>query len=194
MTTPDSHYWAQRYADGNTGWDIGYPSTPLRRYMDRLPDKDLRILIPGCGNAWEAAYLHQQGFRHVTILDIATAPLEAFRRQHPGYPPEHIVHGDFFAHTGTYDLVLEQTFFCAIAPALRTAYAVKMTELLTPGGILAGVLFNTTFEKPGPPFGGDLEEYRALFSNYFTIKTLEPETASIPPRAGTEVFIEGIRP
>ena len=50
----DRAYWNNRYKEKRTGWDIGYASTPLVKYFKRLTDKVTRILIPGCGNAYEA--------------------------------------------------------------------------------------------------------------------------------------------
>lgn len=49
-------YWTTRYKEKKTGWDIGYPSTPIKAYADQLTDKQLKILIPGAGNAYEAEY------------------------------------------------------------------------------------------------------------------------------------------
>ena len=58
MSTGDQkEYWINRYKEERTGWDIGYPSTPLKEYIDQLQDKNLRILIPGAGNGYEAEYL-----------------------------------------------------------------------------------------------------------------------------------------
>jgi len=64
-------YWSTRYDEARTGWDIGYPSTPLKTYIDQLTDKNTRILIPGAGNAHEAAYLFEKGFLNTVILDIS---------------------------------------------------------------------------------------------------------------------------
>jgi hypothetical protein len=44
---------------------------PIKNYIDTLKDKDIAILIPGCGNTYEAAYLLEQGFTNVTVIDIA---------------------------------------------------------------------------------------------------------------------------
>jgi hypothetical protein len=30
--------------------------SPIKNYIDTLKDKDIAILIPGCGNTYEAAY------------------------------------------------------------------------------------------------------------------------------------------
>ncbi len=57
-----------------------------------------------------------------------------------------IILGDFFKHKGEYELVLEQTFFCAINPSLRKNYVAKMKELLLLNGKLVGVLFDWQFE------------------------------------------------
>ena len=47
--SPD--YWETRWQNNETGWDIGYVSPPLKRYFDDLPDKSIKIFIPGAGNA-----------------------------------------------------------------------------------------------------------------------------------------------
>ncbi len=186
--------WELRWQSGQTGWDIGAPSPPLCRYVDQIPPerRHLRVLIPGCGNAYEAFYLLEQGFTRITVVDIAPT---AIRRLEQRLNEEHphrcdalqVLCADFFALQGSFDLILEQTFFCAIDPTLRPQYARQIHRLLGPGGTLAGVLFDRDFEG-GPPFGGHADEYRALFEPLFWVKTLEPCYNSIPPRAGTEVF------
>lgn len=188
-TTLDAGYWEDRYLHNQTGWDIGYPSTALVDYFHTLK-QELRILIPGCGNAWEAMYLHQHGFEQVHILDFAPSAIEHFKLRNPDFPAAHCHCEDFFLHTGHYDLIVEQTFFCALTPALRPAYVRKMRELLVPEGILAGLLFNCTFENPGPPFGGRTEDYRLLLENQFLTIQITPCEKSIPPRQGREVFFE----
>ena len=64
-------YWSNRYDTDDTGWDLGQVSPPIKAYIDQLEHKNLRILIPGCGNTYEAEYLLQQGFTDVTVIDIA---------------------------------------------------------------------------------------------------------------------------
>lgn len=186
----DKSYWDNRYKTGETGWDIGTVSTPLKMYIDQCENKSAAILIPGCGNAHEAAYLLQQGFTNVTIIDISPAAIVKVRAVLRDFEGKqlHIICGDFFALNQTFDLILEQTFFCALPPATRQAYVTKMHELLKPGGKLVGVLFNRQFDQ-GPPFGGTSLEYQDLFSELFAIEVLEKCYNSIQPREGTEVFI-----
>lgn len=182
----DDDYWSDRYQHQNTGWDLHEVSPPLKSYIDQWTEKESRILIPGCGNAYEAEYLLNKGFTNITLVDISSSLVKQLQAHFSGSPIR-VTHANFFEHEGRYDLVLEQTFFCALDPGLRKAYAVKMYELLAPGGKLSGVLFNRNFDG-GPPFGGSIEEYRNLFSRLFEIQTLEPCYNSIAPRTGSEVF------
>jgi methyl halide transferase len=184
----NQQYWNNRYETKATGWDLGRVSPPLQAYIDQLTDKNLRILIPGCGNTYEAAYLLQQGFTNITVLDIAPLLVAALQQQFAQELRIQIVEGDFFTHQGTYDLILEQTFFCAIDPSLRPSYAQQMHQLLVPGGKLVGVLFNREFEAAGPPFGGSAEEYLTYFEPYFTPLVFAPCYNSVQPRAGNELF------
>lgn len=185
----DAAYWQQRYQSGRTGWDTGGITTPLKEYFDQLKDKQMRILIPGCGRAYEAEYLSRKDFEQVYIADVASEPLEQFSRRVPDFPKEHLLQQDFFSLKGAYDLMVEQTFFCALDPALRSAYARQSAALLKPGGKLMGLLFDTSFTHDGPPFGGSREEYRKYFEPYFDFLHFEPAFNSIPPRQGSELFI-----
>lgn len=191
MSDMDSQYWNDRYLKGDTGWDMGAVSPPLKEYIDQLVDRDIRILIPGGGNSYEAAYLAGQAFSDVTVLDIAPVLVEQLRKTFARTRVK-ILEEDFFSHTGTYDLVLEQTFFCAIDPSRRADYVKHMYSLIKPGGHLAGVLFNRHFTQEGPPFGGTEREYRELFSPLFDIKTLQTCYNSHPARQDYELFINFI--
>lgn len=181
-------FWEQRYINQQTGWDLGKISKPLKEYIDQIKDKHLRILIPGCGNAYEAEYLVKSGFTNITIVDISENLTSKLKEDFSKEPSIQVINEDFFDHKGQYDLVLEQTFFCAIDPLLRNKYAVKMKDLLNPNGKLVGLLFNREFDG-GPPFGGSLQEYKDLFSNYFSEIAIEPCFNSEIPRKDTEVFV-----
>jgi SAM-dependent methyltransferase len=186
-------YWQSRYDNQQTGWDTGSSTLPIKKYVDGITDPQARILIPGCGNGHEARYLHQQGFENVYVCDWAAAPLEALAASCPAFPKEHLIQGDFFAvELEPLDYILEQTFFCAIDPALRPNYAKKTAQLLKQGGKVAGVLFNENLQlgRPGPPFGGNAKEYRHYFEPHFSVVELQPCYNSIPPRAGSELFVQ----
>lgn len=186
-------YWNNQYNALSTGWDLGEVSPPVKAYIDQLTNKSRRILIPGCGNTYEAEYLLQNGFSDITVIDIAPTLVAQLKEKFTGNPNINIIHGDFFEFEGEYDLILEQTFFCAIDPPLRKDYVAKMKALLVPGGKLAGVLFDREFEQQGPPFGGCKCQYESLFEKDFDFKTFELCYNSFVKRAGTELFINLVR-
>ncbi|MCS7073932.1 MAG: TPMT family class I SAM-dependent methyltransferase, partial [Bacteroidia bacterium] len=112
-TQLNQDYWNQRYLNQETGWDMGMPSPPLIAYLEQITNKDTKILIPGCGNAYEAEWLVNHHFTNVTVLDIAPEVVKRVTNKLKNSKVR-VVLEDFFEHTETYDLILEQTFFCAI--------------------------------------------------------------------------------
>ena len=186
-------YWNDKYISGETGWDIGHISTPLKEYIDQLSDKNFKILIPGGGNSYEAEYLFKNGFNNVFVVDISSIPLKNLAKRLPSFPNENLLHSDFFELEQTFDLILEQTFFCALDPSLREKYVQKMHKLLKPEGKLVGLLFNIPLNADKPPFGGNKEEYLSLFKEKFKIEILETAYNSIPQRSGNELFFKFLK-
>ncbi len=182
-----AEFWSDRYANDRTGWDLGQVSPPIQAYIEKLNDKALRILIPGCGNGYEAEFLWNQGFKNVEVIDLAKAPLENLKERCPEIPEDQLHQGDFFSLEGQYDLIFEQTMFCAIDPELRQAYANQVQALLKPNGKLVGVMFGRDFEG-GPPYGGNKSEYQEYFSSFSEVR-MEPCYNSIEPRQGSELFV-----
>jgi hypothetical protein len=188
MDKLDADFWNNRYVNSQIGWDLGGVSPALKFWMDQLPDKSASILIPGAGNAYEVDYLVACGFTNITVIDIAPKLVEALKQRFASANEVTIVLGDFFELEGSFDVVLEQTFFCAIDPELRNQYVDKMKELLTEKGQLLGVLFNRSFVG-GPPFGGSIAEYQALFNADFKARFI-PCDVSHPARQGSEVLLQ----
>jgi SAM-dependent methyltransferase len=189
----DATYWQQLYAIGHDPWDAKDITPPLKAYFDQLDvTQQPHILIPGAGRAYEAEYLHRAGFQNVVVADLAPEPLAALVARVPDFPKRNLLLGDFFQlpHERSYDLIVEQTFFCALNPSLRPTYARQCAALLKPGGTLAGLLFDTDFGNGSePPFGGTQEEYRVYFTPHFHFKHFEKATNSLPPRQDRELFI-----
>ncbi len=181
-------YWENRYINNDYGWDTGTITPPLKEYFDQLTDTALKILIPGAGNSYELEYLITNDFENVAVLDYAKTPLLNIKKRLPTISDDQLIESDFFFHNGEYDLIVEQTFFCALEPHLREKYVMKMASLLKPNGKLIGLLFQFPLTEVGPPFGGSKEEYSALFQEDFNIKTLEIAYNSIKPRKGNELF------
>lgn len=189
MLQLDENFWSDRYQKGYTGWDIGSPSPPLYQYLCQIDTKTIDVLVPGAGNAYEIVAGVEIGFLNIHLLDISAVPIRLFLEKYPLFPKDQVHHQNFFEHSGSYDLILEQTFFCALDPKLRQRYAEKMYELLKPGGRVVGVLFDREFTQTGPPFGGSSKEYQVYFEPFFELEKFEPCYNSIPARMGSELFI-----
>ena len=185
----DSNSWNQRYISKNIGWDIGHVSTPIKEYIDQISNKNIKILIPGCGNAHEAEYLYQNGFKNIFLVDFSKKALDNFKKRIKDFPKENLICQDFFDIDGKYDLLIEQTFFCAIAKKLRPVYAKKVHSLLSKNGKLVGLLFNAPMYEDHPPFGGTKDEYKTYFQPFFDFKVFKSCINSISARSGKELFI-----
>jgi SAM-dependent methyltransferase len=186
-------FWDNRYKNQNTGWDIGYVSTPLKTYFDQLIHKDLKILIPGGGNSYEAEYLHNLGFNNVYVVDISSLPLQSLKKRLPDFPSKYLIHSNFFDLELRFDIIIEQTFFCALDPKLRPQYVKKAHQLLNENGKIVGLLFNEPLHNDHPPFGGNEDEYRAYFNSDFNIEIMSSCYNSIKSRAESELFIKMIK-
>lgn len=186
----DQTFWDQRWKNGQTGWDLSEASPAILAYIDQQqPPFDTHILIPGCGNAWEAKALVERGYQHITLCDISPTLCASLAEQFSSTPEIRIICGDFFDLIGPFDLVIEQTFFCALTPGLRSAYVNQMANIIRPGGFLAGLWFSVEFPFDGPPFGGNPADYLKLLEPYFTIREAGPCMNSVKPRQGNEWFI-----
>ena len=189
----DLNYWESRYQDNSTGWDLGKVSEPLKVYFDQLKDKKIKILIPGGGNSYEAEYLTNQGFKNVYVVDLSKTALMNLKHRMSEFPSAHLIHSDFFDLEMKFDLIIEQTFFCAIHPSLRTKYAIQAHSLLKKNGKLVGLLFNVPLYKDHPPFGGSKEEYLSTFSPYFNIEIMTKSYNSFESRVGKELFVKLVK-
>lgn len=64
----DQNFWNSRWENGETGWDIGAVSSAIPEYFKHIENKEIRILIPGCGNAHEAELLLEESFKNITLF------------------------------------------------------------------------------------------------------------------------------
>ena len=181
-------FWNIKYKNNQIGWDLGQISPPLKAYFSQLTNKNSKILIPGGGNSYEAEWLFQNGFQNVFVVDLSEIALQNIKNRVPDFPSSQLIHTDFFDVNDSFDLIVEQTFFCAIHPTLRPKYAKKMHELLRPKGKLVGLLFDAILNENHPPFGGNKNEYVTYFETHFTVHLMENSHNSISSRHGMELF------
>ena len=182
-------FWNARYQAGETGWDLGEPSPPFLALHRQRVIGPCRVAVPGCGRGLEVAWLAQHGYQ-VTGIDFAPEAIEASRGLLAAAGLCATLEcADLFALPetleGVFDLILEQTCFCAIDPARRADYVESVARLLAPGGRLVGLFYACKGDN-GPPFRTGPEEVRRLFSGAFEIKSLALTHHSHPRRMGEE--------
>ena len=183
-------FWENKYKTNKIGWDLGEVAPPLKTYFNQLTNKNLKILIPGGGNSHEAEYLFNNGFKNVFVVDISKNPLENLQKRVPNFPASQLIHANFFDLENTFDLIIEQTFFCAINPNLRQKYAEKMQSILHEKGKLVGLLFEAKLNEDHPPFGGNKNEYINYFEPYFSLEIIEKCYNSFHNRQEMELFVK----
>src|SRR5581483_6252378 len=87
-------FWDERYLSNTTPWDAGRAPDALRRHLRDLPP-GARVLIPGCGSAYELYDLVENGF-DAWAIDFS-APAVARARRNAGRFAERILEADFFS-------------------------------------------------------------------------------------------------
>ena len=177
-------FWDKRFGEGVTPWAATGVPAALTAFAEKEAGAP-NTLIPGCGHAWEAAWLAARGWP-VTALDFSPAAIETARGI-LGNWPGHLVQDDFFtfAPAMPYDLIYERAFLCALPRKLWAGYGRRLHELLAPHGRLAG-FFYFSEEPKGPPFGVSPAQLDELLTPWFVRETDEPVADSVPVFAGRE--------
>ncbi len=177
-------FWEKRYREQFTPWDAGRVPDMTQTFITALAPAS-RVLIPGCGSAYEARAFAEAG-HDVIAVDFSEAALEAARGV-LGEWAHCLKHGDFFTTDfgSPFDVVYERAFLCALPRRAWPNYATRVAELLRPGGVLAGFFFWDESER-GPPFGLKPGELEALLDNAFNRSADVAVTDSIPVFQGKE--------
>lgn len=178
-------FWDKRFSESVTPWSAGGVPPELANYIDRLPAPPRRVLIPGCGHAWEAGWLAAGGAQ-VTALDFSPAALTAAAQTLGDWPGE-LLCADFFqfAPPEKFDLIYERAFLCAMPRRRWRDYGARMRDLLAPGGALIGFFFFDDAPK-GPPFGISASELAAILQPAFVCTEDRAVAQSLPAFAGRE--------
>src|SRR5687767_1844195 len=129
--------WEELYRKGETFWDKGGPSLPLKEYLESHAVSG-RALVPGCGRGHEVALAVEHGL-DATGLDIAPTAVAEARARYPELA-ERFVLGSLFEPPewmrGAFDVVLEHTCMSALPSALRADYRRGIDLTLRRGGLL----------------------------------------------------------
>jgi len=193
-TRPDDsgrpEFWDVRYAADETPWDFHGVPAALKEF---LKDSQLgRVLIPGCGAAYEVRAFRGAGWK-VTAIDFSPVAIERARSE-LGVLGNCVVQGDFFTHdfgSQRFDVIYERTFLCALPPDLWPAYVKRMTQLLRQGGKLVGIFLYGKEHDP-PPYPLSPEKADHLFNEKFSLVKTLPVSDSLPMFAGSERWQEWV--
>lgn len=179
----DPAFWDERFEKGFMPWDLGGVPAEFAAFATALAP--CPTLVPGCGNGWEAGWLHARGWP-VTAIDFSPQAVASAR--HALGPAGAVVReADFFAFTPepACRLIYERAFLCALPPAMRAAYGARVAALLPAGGLLAGYFFLDE-TRGGPPFSIPRAGLEALLAPAFELVEDRPATGSLPVFAGRE--------
>ena len=180
--------WDELYRRGETFWDKGGASPPMREYLEKHAVRG-RVLVPGCGRGHEVALAVEHGLDAVG-LDIAPTAVAEARSLYPRLA-ERFVAGSLFDPPaelrGAFDAVLEHTCMSALPPGLRGEYRRGIDVTLKKGGLLIGVWFINPDLDPGeegPPFPLSVPDLTRLFAEgYEVVEDYVPKVA-FPGRSG----------
>jgi SAM-dependent methyltransferase len=183
----DAAFWDERFVRGVTPWEFAGVPDAFRAFAARHPR--CTTLIPGCGSAWEAAWLAQAGWP-VRAIDFAEQAVAAARTQLGPRHADVVEQADFFDYAPPFAVqwVYERAFLCALPRARRADYAARMAALLPPGGWLAGCFYLGATPK-GPPFGIEHAELDALLAPDFELIEDLPVADSLPVFDGRERWL-----
>lgn len=185
---PDSpDFWDERFEHRFMPWDQA--GVPLAFQSFAARHGGAAVLIPGCGSAYEALWLAEQG-NPVRAIDFSPAAVAAAQTQLGAQHAQLVEQADFFTYEPPFTpaWIYERAFLCALPLARRTDYARRMAELLPQGALLAGFYFIGATPK-GPPFGIERDELDALLTPYFELIEDEAVNDSIAVFAGRERWL-----
>ena len=181
--------WERHYKANDLGWDLGEVAPPFVRLWEEKKISPCKAIIPGCGLGHEAIFLAERGFQ-ITAVDYTKGAIDSLEKalKKKNLSGE-VLRQDFFEldsyYNDEFDLMVENTFFCAINPSMRKKYVLTAGRILKSGALLVG-LFYETDKKGGPPFNtrkSDIEEH---FSARFAIEVLSKTPHSAEQRQGKE--------
>ncbi|KAF0901484.1 hypothetical protein E2562_003479 [Oryza meyeriana var. granulata] len=137
--------WEKSWEAGVTPWDLGKP-TPIIEHLVKsgtLPKG--RAFVPGCGMGYDVVALASPE-RFVVGLDISSTAVEKAKQWSSSLPNADcftFLADDFFKWKPSeqFDLIFDYTFFCALDPRLRLAWAETVSGLLKPDGELITLIY-----------------------------------------------------
>lgn len=213
----DGTDWEQAWQEGRTRWDAGTPAPALlhleqageiAELLDSVSPSvpaggaDRRVVVPGAGSGYDVLTLASKG-RSVIGVDLAPSAVQRFsqlRARAEVQGDVEFLTADFLRlsdaprHRASYDLAWDYTFFCALPPRVRGAWAETMRRLLRPNGVLITLMYplvesSDVDRTQGPPFPLTRAIYRDHLEPVgFELEREMPVVESHPGREGREAL------
>ncbi|KAH9782540.1 putative thiol methyltransferase 2 [Citrus sinensis] len=199
MHIESSGGWEKCWEEGLTPWDIGQPA-PIIVHLHQsgaLPKG--RALVPGCGTGYDVVAMASPE-RYVVGLEISDIAIKKAEEvttvckfqlssSLPNAKFVSFLKADFFTWCPTelFDLIFDYTFFCAIEPEMRAAWAQKIKDFLKPDGELITLMFPISDHVGGPPYKVSVSDYEeVLHPMGFQAISIVDNKLAIGPRKGRE--------
>ncbi|KAI9001217.1 thiol methyltransferase 1 [Trametes punicea] len=173
IDTQKERGWDEAWKVQVTPWDAGTVQPALKELVESkavdLPTSG-RALVPGCGRGYDAIYIAASLGLETIGTDISPTAIKAAQEYKDTVGgPDNVWFevSDFFAmDEATFDLVYDYTFFVAIPPSMRPAWAKQMSKLVKPGGFLITLVFPILpYTDVGPPFYVRPEHYEEVLDS-----------------------------
>lgn len=184
----EQSFWHARWKANEIGFHQDEINTHLQRYWPQLNvPAGATVFVPLCGKSRDMLWLAGEGYKiiGVEISDLAVTAffaengLQPRRQVEAGYTRYTageivILVGDFFTlqrqQLGDIAGVYDRASLIALPPAMRTAYAQQMSQLI-PAGVatLLVCLDYLQTEMDGPPFAFSPAAVEQLFAADFQI-------------------------
>ncbi|EEC76504.1 hypothetical protein OsI_14271 [Oryza sativa Indica Group] len=188
--------WSRCWQEGVTPWDLSQPTPAVVKlvHSGTLPAGDATtVLVPG----YDVVALSSPG-RFVVGLDICDTAIQKAKQLSAAAAA---VDGDgnssFFAFVAAdffkweppepFHLIFDYTFFCALHPSMRPAWARRMADLLRPDGELITLMYLVEGQEAGPPFNTTILDYEEVLNPLgLVITSIEDNEVAVEPRKGME--------
>uniref|UniRef100_A0ACD5WDR1 Uncharacterized protein n=1 Tax=Avena sativa TaxID=4498 RepID=A0ACD5WDR1_AVESA len=182
--------WSKCWEQGVTPWDLGEPTPAVVKLAQSGTLPAGTVLVPGCGGGYDAVALSGAG-RSVVGLDVCDAAIQRAKQWSSSSPPPDVafVNADFFtwAPPEPFHLIFDYTFFCALDPSLRPAWAARMHQLLRPDGELITLMYMPQDQDSGPPYNTTVLDYEEVLNPLgFVIGSIQDNDVAVEPRKGLE--------
>ena len=191
---PDRQHWEQVYAtrsDQDVGWFQAEPVTSVRLVETYAPDRAAPVVDIGGGAARLVDRLLDEGYRDVTVLDLARPALDQVRERLGARASDvDLVQADVttWATERTFGVWHDRAVFHFVCePDAQARYVSTATHVVAPGG----VLLLGTFAPDGPEYCSGLpvcrygpDDVAAIFASGFALEHHEREIHVTP--AGVE--------